>query len=254
MIQGFYTAGSGLMAQQTHLDTIAHNLANLNTTGYKGLSPRFGELLYTTLEKPGGGDQNVNLQNGTGVRVNAMARSFQQGPLEETHRSLDIAIEGDGFFTVLDRYNDEVQYTRDGSFQLSVEEDGVFLVTSRGDYVLDMDGNPIVLEERADFTVDSSGAIFVDDEDTGLSLGLVRFENPHGLEALGENRYRWTEACGAIMPTDTGSVKQGFLERSNVDLIREMTRMIQAQRNYQLSARALRTADEMEAMANNLRA
>ena len=130
MIQGFYTAGSGLMAQQTHLDTIAHNLANLNTTGYKGLSPRFGELLYTTVEKPGGGDQNVNLQNGTGVQVNAIARSFQQGSLEETNRSLDLAIEGDGFFTVLDRYSNEVQYTRDGSFQLSVEEDGAYLVTS----------------------------------------------------------------------------------------------------------------------------
>jgi len=254
MIQGFYTAGSGLMAQQTHLDTIAHNLANLNTTGYKGLSPRFGELLYTTVEKPGGGDQNVNLQNGTGVQVNAIARSFQQGSLEETNRSLDLAIEGDGFFTVLDRYSNEVQYTRDGSFQLSVEEDGAYLVTSQGDYVLDMDGNPIVLEEGADFQVDASGAIFMDDEDTGLSLGLVRFENPHGLEALGENRYRWTEESGEILPMDTGLVKQGFLERSNVDLIREMTRMIQAQRNYQLSARALRTADEMESMANNLRA
>lgn len=240
MIRALYSSASAMVAQQQNLDIISNNIANMNTVAYKKVRSAFQDALYSAMDtrrRP----EPANLQIGNGVRVAATQRHFGYGKMQETGRPLDFAIEGEGFFVLL-RPDGTLCYTRDGSFQISAEQVGERvvkrLVTSCGEYVLDLNGQPLEVDN-----VDAIAGRF----------GIAVFPNPEGLEAIGHNRFVETEASGQAAYGYPATVRQGFIELSNVDLAEEMAQLILAQRAYQLSARVLQSADEMERLANNLR-
>ncbi|SFQ29447.1 flagellar hook-basal body protein [Caldicoprobacter faecalis] len=241
MIRALYSSASAMVAQQQNLDIISNNIANINTVAYKKVRPAFQDALYSAMDARRA-PEPVNLQVGNGVRVAATQRHFRHGRLQETGRTLDFAIDGEGFFVLL-RPDGTLCYTRDGSFQISTEQVGGVmvnrLVTPQGEYVLDINGQPMEVYNGQEVPVDR--------------FNIAVFPNPEGLEAIGYNRFVETEASGPAMNGYPAVVRQGFLELSNVDLAEEMAQLILAQRAYQLSSRVLQSADEMERLANNLR-
>jgi flagellar basal-body rod protein FlgG len=204
----------------------------------------------------------VNVQVGHGVQPRATVRDFTMGNLEQTANPLDMAVEGDGFFQI--RMPDgTVRYSRDGAFKISVTEEGNMITTSRGFPVLDRDGVPIVFTQQiSDMTFTESGEVTYRDE-TGLNLptgqfiGLFKFQNRQGLEAVGGNLYEVTSASGeAVADIELGEpslLRSGYLESSNVAIVEEMVKMITSQRAYELNSKAISTADEMLQSANALR-
>lgn len=262
-MRALWTAASGMKAQQLNVDTISNNLANVNTTGYKKQRVEFKDLLYETLSKSNldqGQGKPVNLEVGHGVMPMATTRSFTKGNLEQTNNNLDFAINGDGFFVVRDA-NDNLFYTKDGSFKLSVEDDEARLVTSEGYYV-QADGADVELgSDIEEINVSDVGMITVkrkgeeNIEEIG-QLTLARFVNPAGLESLGKNLYAPTAASGEAIEAfegEAGSIIQGFLETSNVQIVEEMIKLITAQRAYEINSKSIQTADQMLEQANNLR-
>jgi len=241
MIRALYSSASAMVAQQQNLDIISNNIANINTVAYKKTRPAFQDALYSAMDARRAAEP-VNLQIGNGVRLAATQRHFGQGRLQQTDRPLDFAIDGEGFFVLL-RPDGTLCYTRDGSFQISAEQVGgrvvSRLVTPQGEYVLDINGQPMEVYNGREVSVES--------------FNIVTFANPDGLEAIGHNRFVETEASGPAIYSYHATVRQGFLEQSNVDLAEEMAQLILAQRAYQLSSRVLQSADEMERLANNLR-
>nr|WP_207707310.1 flagellar basal-body rod protein FlgG [Crassaminicella thermophila] len=262
-MRALWTAASGMKAQQLNVDTIANNLANVNTTAYKKQRVEFKDLLYEQLNNKSiseGEGRPVNLEVGHGVMPMATLRSFTKGNPEQTNNDLDFAIDGDGFFVVRDM-NDNLFYTKDGSFKLSVEDNEARLVTSDG-YFVQCDAGDIELGENVkEITVSPNGVINVkrEGEEESEEIGqmtLVRFANPAGLESIGQNLYRETIASGEAFEAyegEAGSIKQGFLEASNVSVVEEMVKMITAQRAYEINSKSIQTADQMLEQANNLR-
>lgn len=259
MIRALWTAATGMNAQQLNLDVIAHNLANVNTTGFKKSRAEFQDLIYQTLRAAGtetaGGQQiPTGIQIGMGTKPVSVQKQFTQGDYNQTERSLDLAIEGDGFFRILS--NGQEVYTRAGAFKLD----------STGT-IVDSDGNVVQPEfavpaETVQISIDSGGNVTaLDSAGTELAatrLTLVRFQNPGGLFAMGKNLYGQTEASGAPIEGNPGeegygSIAQGFLEMSNVDVITEMVNMIVAQRAYEINSKAIQSADEMLGIASNLK-
>lgn len=250
-MQSIYTAASGLNGQQTRLDTIAANIANSSTSGYKATRVDFKDALYTTMENPVGADEATNLEAGTGVVIGATTTDFTDGALISTGQPLDFAISGDGFFAVQNE-NGETLYTRDGSFRTVPIDGENYLVTSQGYFVLDSEGNRITIPEGAtDFGVTSSGILSTADGEFG-KLGLTSFSNPDGLDPVGDTCFRATEVSGPPEAADNATVVQGSIEGSNVNLASELTLLIRSQRAYSLASRALQTADDMEGLANNM--
>ena len=259
MMRSLWTAATGMTGQATNLDVISNNLANVNTVGFKKSRVEFQDLLYQTHRYPGtetaGGQQvPVGIQVGMGTRVIAIQKMFSQGDYVSTDGQLDMAIEGEGFFRVL--RNDVEHYTRHGSFKLNNEGT-----------IVDAEGNPldpefVVPEDAVAVAIDSGGAITaVDSAGNELATGqvtLVRFVNPGGLYATGKNYFVPTQASGDPVEGDPGedgygSIAQGFLEMSNVDVVNEMVQMIVAQRAYEINSKAIQTSDEMLSIANNLK-
>jgi flagellar basal-body rod protein FlgG len=259
MMRGLWTAATGMTGQQTNLDVIANNLANVNTTGFKKSRAEFQDLLYQTHRYPGtenaeGQQIPVGIQVGMGTRPIAIQKMFSQGDYVQTGNPLDIAIEGEGFFRII--RNDEEYYTRDGSFKLDSEGT-----------IVDAEGNPldpefVVPQEAVEIAIDSGGNITaLDEAGNELATGritLVRFVNPGGLYAMGKNLFRETGASGEAVEGNPGeegfgSIAQGFLENSNVDVVTEMVSMIVAQRAYEINSKAIQTSDEMLSIANNLK-
>lgn len=253
-------AATGMMAQQTRTEVIAHNLANVNTTGFKRSRAHFEDLLYQTVQGQavlGDPDSQTApaIQVGRGTRLAAVQRMHEQGPIEVTNRNLDVAIEGEGLFQV-SMPNGETVYTRDGSFQIS--DQGV-LVTSNG-YALQPPIN--VPSDASELTISQSGIVSVkrgqDIQPTEIGrIELARFVNPSGMTSIGQNLLAPTAASGQPIegyPGDEGMgrVVQGSLEGSNVEIVQEMVEMITAMRAYEISSKAIKTADEMGQMANNL--
>lgn len=262
-MRALWTAASGMKAQQLNIDTISNNLSNVNTTGYKKQRTEFKDLFYEKLRTSDlaqGQGKPVNLEVGHGVMPIATQRSFSRGNLEQTNNDLDLAIDGDGFFTVRDT-NDNLYYTKDGSFKLSVEDGVAKLATSDG-YFLQAEGSDIELGENVkEINVSANGTISVkrkgeeESEEIG-KLTLSTFANPPGLEAKGGNLYVQTIASGEAIEAedgDAGEIKQGFLETSNVQIVDEMVKMITAQRAYDINSKSIQTADQMLEQANNLR-
>lgn len=262
MLQANFTARSGIIAQQERVDTIANNLANVNTNGYKSVRADFKDALYETMQRPVQPQTDLNLERGSGTMLGATTRSFLPGTMKETDRTLDLFLNGDGFFTLLDS-NGNTCYTRDGSFSFSMESDGAYLVNSEGDFLLDDSGAPIYFEgTEENLQVDSAGVVYKITYDTSgnmtsrtevAKLGIAKFKNRKGLETLGTNKFIASATSGEAEEDTETTVKQGALESSNVDLAVEFTRLIRAQRAFSLASKALTTADEMDAKANDLR-
>lgn len=254
------TSATGMAAQQTRTEVIANNLANVNTTGFKRSRAQFEDLLYQTMQGPqvlGSSETNTApaIQVGRGTHLSAITRLHIQGALEQTGRSLDVAIDGDGLFPV-QLPSGQTGYTRDGSFQIS--DQGV-LVTSDGYSV----GAGIKIPaEITDVTISSTGVVSGSKgpggEQTELGrIELSRFANPSGLMSLGQNLYAATPASGegtTGYPLDEGfgRLVQGQLEGSNVEIVQEMVDMISAQRAYELNSKALKAADEMSQTATEM--
>lgn len=259
MIRSLWTAATGMNAQQLNLDVIANNLANVNTTGFKKSRAEFQDLIYQNIRSAGtetGGGQQipVGIQVGMGVRPIAVQKLFSQGDYNQTGQPLDLAIEGDGFFRILK--NDEEYYTRSGSFKLN--SDGT---------LVDAEGNALQPEfsipaETVQINIDSGGTITALDaageELATTRIVIVRFQNPSGLLATGKNLYLPTAASGDAVEGSPGeegygTVAQGFLEMSNVEVVTEMVNMIVAQRAYEINSKAIQAADEMLGIATNVK-
>ncbi len=265
MMRALWTAGGGMQAQQFNVDVISNNLANVNTTGYKKERAEFKDLLYETVNRAyilEGTGKPVNLQVGHGAVPVATVKNFSSGNLEKTDNPLDFAINGDAFFTIRSA-SGEVEYTRDGSFKLSVSDEGNILTTSDGLQVLDDAGNQIIVNvEASKINVTLSGELtYIDENGSTASLGqkiaLVKFPNNQGLEALGNNLFKQNSASGAPVLNDElpdrSTIQQGYLESSNVQVVEEMVKLIVAQRAYEINSKAIQSADEMLGLANNLR-
>lgn len=263
MMRALWTASTGMMAQQLNVDTISNNIANVNSIGYKKARIEFKDLLYETMEKgmvKDGQGKPVNLQVGHGVKVAASTRFFSQGNMDRTENPYDLAIDGPGFFKIAGP-NGEEQYTKDGSFKISVDGDTMKLVTSDGYFVQGTNGDIDLGANVKDVIIDESGLITVRRTDETLeevgSLTIATFVNPAGLESIGKNLYKTSLASGeafdAAEDGSGGGVLQGYLESSNVQVVEEMVKLIQAQRAYEINSKSIQTADEMLGMANNLR-
>ena len=262
MIRALFTAATGMIGQQLHIDTIANNLANVNTTGFKKSRVNFQDLIYETL-RPAGNETTAGItlpegiQVGHGVRPSAISKLFTPGAAIQTGQPLDLYIEGDGFFQI-EMPDGTLAYTRDGSFKLNQE--GTVL-TADG-YAL----NPgITIPTDAELiTVSNDGniSVRVPGDNSPQSIGqieLARFANAAGLDArLGRNLLLETQASGT--PTTgtpgldgLGTVSQGFLENSNVQVVEEILQLIIAQRAYEANSRVITTSDEMLQVANQIR-
>jgi flagellar basal-body rod protein FlgG len=253
MIRSLYIAKTGLEAQQTNLDVITNNLANVSTNGFKKSRAVFEDLLYQNVRQPGAQSSQQTqlpsgLQIGTGVRTVATERIHTQGNPQQTGNSKDVMINGSGFFQVL-MPDGTTAYTRDGSFQ--TDSNGQ-LVTSSG-YVLQP---PITVPSNAlSMTVARDGTVSVTTPGTIAptqigSIQVSNFVNPAGLESLGENLYAETGSSGtaqASTPGTNGSgvLMQGYVETSNVNVVEEMVNMIQTQRAYEINSKAITTSDQM---------
>lgn len=260
MIKSLWTAKTGLEAQQTKMDVIANNLANVSTNGFKKSRAVFQDLLYQNMRQAGGRNdmQNVlpaGLQIGSGVRPVATERIHTQGSLEQTGNSKDVAIDGKGFFQVL-MPDGNFAYTRDGSFQ--VNESGQ-LVTADG-YPI----QPAVLipQDALSITIGKDGIVTVTQPGNTQStqvgqLSLSTFVNPAGLQSIGDNLYLETSASGMRNESTpglngAGRLDQGYVETSNVNVVEEMVSMIQTQRAYEINSKAVQTSDEMLAKLSQL--
>ena len=261
MIRAMWTAASGMAAQQLNMDVLAHNLANSNTVGFKRSRADFQDMLYQTLRMPGASASAstqlpTGIQLGTGVRAVAVQKIFTSGSLQQTQNELDVAIEGDGFIQV-SRPDGTIAYTRAGAFK---KNSTGAVVTSDGDPILPnitIPANTLKLTIGSDGTISVLAAGTTSSSQIG-SLELARFDNPAGLEALGSNLFLPSGASGdpttgAPGTPGFGTLAQGFLESSNVNIAEEMVNMIIGQRNYEINAKAVQTADEMLQTANGIK-
>jgi len=253
MIHAIWTAATGMQAQQMRIDTIANNLSNVNTTSYKRSTVDFQDLLYQTINQPG--TDTAGVQIGLGVRPVAVTKLYEQGNLQITNNPLDVAIDGEGFFAVT-QGNGTVAYTRDGSFKLDSQGR---IVTSTGNLLepaITITPGSSNIHIREDGTVFAQPATSNEQQIVG-NIYLYRFANPAGLQAAGNNLLIETAASGT--PTQTqptlegmGRVRQGVLEASNVELVREMVMMIATQKAYDTSSKAITVSDKMMETANQL--
>lgn len=259
MIKSLFTSASGMLAQQTVVDTTANNLANVDTTGFKRSQVDFQDLLYQTVRAAGtqganGSEVPTGIQIGSGVRTSGTSKIFTIGNLENTNNNFDIAINGEGFFQVA-LPNGDTRYTRDGSFRTNSTGQ---LVTADG-YQLQP---PIQIPtDTLSITIGSDGTVSVTNaQSQSQSVGNIltaRFPNNSGLSSEGRNLYSETTASGAAQPgtpgdNGFGSLQQGFLERSNVQVVTEMIRLITAQRAFEASQRAVLTSDQMLQVTNGM--
>ncbi|MEO6201776.1 MAG: flagellar basal-body rod protein FlgG [Nitrospirales bacterium] len=262
MIRAMHTASTGMSAQQLNIDTIANNLANVNTTGFKRSRAEFADLMSQIDRLPGASASNVGvfpvgIQVGLGVRPVSVAKEYVQGNLKQTSNELDLAIEGVGFFQVI-RPDGTTMYTRAGSFK---RDNTGTVVTGDGDQLI-----PNITIPSGSLTVNIGLDGTVSALLPGLSqatqvgqIQLVRFDNPAGLIAQGNNLYLDSASSGPPQQgspgfsTGFGNVQQGFLEISNVNIADEMVNMIIAQRAYELNAKAIQASDEMMQVVNGLR-
>jgi len=261
MNRALRTSATGMYVQQLNVDTIANNLANVNTTGFKKTRPEFEDLMYQTL-KASGLSGNPDVQQATQIQVGngavpiATQKSFAQGDVQPTNNPLDIAVQGDGFFQIR-RPDGTTAYTRDGSFKISSEGS---LVTSQG-YVVEP--GLTLSDQVTSVTISSDGTVEATSagDSTPTQVGqieLARFINPAGLSAIGGNLYLETTASGKpIVGTATtegfGQLMQGQLEASNVDVVEEMVNMIVAQRAYEINSKTVQTVDNLLSIANNIK-
>jgi flagellar basal-body rod protein FlgG len=258
MIRAMWTAATGMSAQELLINTMANNLANVNTTGFKKSRSNFEDIFYANIRDAGattatGGTIPVGIQVGMGVRPTSVQKIFTQGDYVQTKNELDMAIEGNGFFQVMSD-SGEI-YTRDGNF--NKDKDG-YIVNTRGerlqpDFAIPSDTATVTIDKSGNITCLSSGG---DSLATG-QIPVYIFTNPAGLKAIGKNAFVSTPASGdaiqGIAGTDNfGTITQGYLEMSNVDAVDEMIQMIVGQRAYEMNSKTIHAADEMLQTVSNL--
>ena len=265
MIRALWTSASGMSAQQTNLDVVSHNIANVNTVGFKQSRANFEDLIYQNIKDPGvvsadGNRVPSGIQIGLGTRVSDVSKSFSQGSLKKTDRNLDVAIEGSGFFKIELPGGGEA-YTRAGNFQIDNEG---FIVTPEG-YKLQPNIQISAPETLVGISISPNGKVSVVRNEGGQqtteeigNIKLYRFINPSGLKALGQNLFAQTDASGEAVEGDPnsdgyGKLLQGFLESSNVNIVEEMVNLIVAQRAYEMNSKGVTTADEMLRTLANLK-
>jgi len=253
MFRALHSAATGMQAQQTNIDVVANNMANVNTTGFKKSRAEFQDLLYQTLRAPGGqagqgASAPAGLQVGLGVRAAATQAMHSQGSLNQSGNALDLSIEGNGFFQIT-RPNGDLAYTRAGNFK--TDSDGR-LVTSDGFAV---EPSITIPPDVTSISISSTGIVSVtqpgqtNPNEVG-QLQLANFANPGGLLSTGHNLYAPTAASGQAVVANpgeegTGALAQGFLEGSNVEVVTEMIDLIASQRAYEVNQRVITAADEM---------
>ncbi|GMV82439.1 MAG: flagellar basal body rod protein FlgG [Planctomycetota bacterium] len=259
MLRAMWASATGMRAQQMNIDVIANNLANVNTAGFKRSQAAFQDLIYDRLRSPGASSDDgsgipVGIQIGLGTQLSSVGKIFTAGKPQQTGRELDVMIEGRGFFKVTLADGTEA-YTRDGSFQVSSEGE---IVTSDGYKV---DGFDAVDPNATALAISPNGTISEIVNGSATQKGqidLYTFVNPSGLLAVGHNLFTASSASGdAVSGTPgsngVGTVQQGFLEMSNVEVVQEMVNMIIAQRAYEVNTKAIQASDEMLQAANNIR-
>lgn len=271
MVRSLWTAASGMIAQQNNVDTIANNMANVNTTGYKTETVEFKSLLYQTLQTKtttaNGEQKPISAQVGLGTRNASITSQFTQGALLESESTTAFAVQGKGFFAV--RSSDgQTYYTRNGDFNFNLDANGISLSNSDGYPVLNTNGQPIRLGTQYianKITVDAEGNLMYPDANNnpqpipGATIGMFQFLNPKGLDKVGDSLYFPTAASGAVMNEATNNnldksvIRQGYLEGSNVQVADEMVNLIVAQRAYEINSKAITTTDEMMQTANSLK-
>lgn len=260
MIRSLWTAGTGMVAQQANLDVISNNLANVNTTGFKKSRTDFQDLMYQTMRQPGassGPDTQLptGIQIGHGVRQVATQKMYGDGNFQNTGNPFDVAIEGDGFFQIT-MPDGNIAYTRDGAFK---KDSQGRLTTSEG---YPLEPQITIPEKSTNLTISSDGRVSVKNsagatEEIG-QLTIARFINPAGLESIGRNLVKETEASGTASVGNPGEDGAGtlvnqYLEMSNVQVVEEMVNMIVAQRAYEVNSKAVQTSDDMLERAANLK-
>ena len=261
MHPALWVSKTGLSAQDTKMTTISNNLANVNTTGFKRDRAVFQDLLYQVNRQPGGlstenSELPSGLQLGTGVRVVGTTKQFSQGNLEVTEQPLDMAVNGRGFMQIL-LPDGQIAYTRDGQFQLNADGD----IVNPDGYTLEPNIN--VPENATNITIGKDGTVtaVVDDQAAPVNLGeitLVDFINPQGLQAIGNNLYKATNASGDPAEGEPGigglgTVEQGMVESSNVEVVEELVGMITTQRAYEMNSKVVSATDQMlQFMTNNI--
>ena len=260
MIRALYTAASGMSAQQLNLDTIANNLANSSTTGFRQLRLNFEDMVYQNLVTPGAAQSqstvSAGLQIGLGTKSAETEVLQTQGPLNQTGNQYDVAIEGSGFFQV-QRPDGTIAYTRAGQFQLNSQGT---ITTTDGDPIIP---NITVPANATAVTITSSGVVNAtlpgqkDPSQLG-QIQLATFPNPGGLESMGSNLLQATLSSGDPVlgnPGGTeglGALQQGYLENSNVDIVTMFVQMVLAQRAYESNSKVIKAADDMYSQANNM--
>ncbi|GAA3586404.1 MULTISPECIES: flagellar basal-body rod protein FlgG [Marinobacter] len=261
MHPALWVSKTGLSAQDTNMSTISNNLANVNTTGFKRDRAVFQDLLYQIHRQPGGlSSQNTELpsglQLGTGVRVVGTTKQFTQGNLQNTQQPLDMAVDGRGFFQIL-LPDGGIAYTRDGQFQLNADGE----VVNPDGYTLEP--NITIPDNATKVTIGKDGtvSVVVDDQANPVNLGqitLVDFVNPQGLQAIGNNLFRATNASGDPNEGEAGigglgSIEQQMTEASNVEVVEELVNMITTQRAYEMNSKVVSTTDQMlQFITNNI--
>lgn len=238
---GYHTAASGVISFQQGMDITANNLANVNTYGFKASRPSFADLIYTERN-----NNNEETQFGHGVRIDKTDLMFEQSQLRSTGRELDFAALDEGFFAV-ETVTGDVCYTKDGAFYLSQVEDGTYqLIDSKGGFVLDYEGNRITVPFVNDTTDIDAAALFE-------MVGVYTFENPYGLDQIGNNYFEANLSSGEAASNPTAGKKQYYLEASSTSVANEMSKVIEYQRAFQLNATMVKTHNQLEEIVNNLR-
>jgi flagellar basal-body rod protein FlgG len=260
MIRALWTAATGMESQQTNIDVIANNLANVNTSGFKKSRADFQELLYQVSKSPGSSTSAdtvspTGIQVGLGSRTAAVQKVFSTGDMMQTENELDLAIEGRGFFQV-EMPDGTTAYTRSGA----LKKDGDGRLTTSEGYL--MTPQIVIPQNTTSISIGQDGTVdvFLDGDSTSTEIGVVElatFSNESGLRSMGRNLYVETVSSGAAttgVPGENGigTLSQGYLEGSNVSVMEEMVNMIAGQRAYEVNSKAIQTADEMLQMTNNL--
>lgn len=253
----FYTGALGAMAQQSKMDVIANNFANVNTAGYKSKSAVFQDLIHYNMHDPEGTDSR--LRSGSGVRLEQTNTDYTNAGYQTTGGEYDFAITGDGFFMLSDPVTNELSYSREGHFRLSLQNEEYYLVNTEGKRVLDKEQQPIMVE-MADPTEEEEEEDYEDDEDAEREptikerIGVYNFAVKDGLQNIGDNQFVPTAKNGEPILVESAMLMEKSLEMSGVDTATEISRLIEAQRAYSYALRMVQTSDEIEATINSLRA
>ncbi len=261
MMRSLFIAATGMEAQTLNIDVIANNLANVNTTGYKRSRADFQELMYEEIKTPGAASADgtqlpSGIQIGLGVRPVAVQKVFEQGDFTPTGNPLDMVVEGEGFFQIV-KPDGEIAYTRAGAFKMDSEGR---IVTSEG---YPMEPEITIPSDTTQITINPDGSINATQPGNSAptevgQIEIARFSNPGGLKSIGKNLFEETASSG-VPTTDTpgneglGTIQQGFIELSNVNIVDEMVQMIVSQRAYEINSKVVQAADDMMQIANNLR-